>query len=155
MKNILVIIITIAFGGCASLSEEGRQVRFASQVGQDCKFLGSIDGSVWINNGDNHLKNEAAKMGGNWVVVTDYRWEGVFTGSKPSTGEVYKCPELSGSARVVDKKIDVNVKTFNEKSNSDSEDTFYKLKKLKELYDKGVINSDEYENKKKSLLENL
>jgi hypothetical protein len=160
MKKMIFIFLVafVSLTGCASLTPEGRKVRLASQVGSECEFIGSIDGSIWVNNGDNHLKNQAAEMGGNWVVVTGYRWEGAFTGSKPSSGEVYRCPEMSGSARRVDKAIDLNVNSTNNTPTSNSknqDDVYVELKKLKQLKDDGIITEDEFNKKKKALLDKM
>jgi hypothetical protein len=158
-KMILVCFIGICFmTGCASLSPEGSRVRLASQVGSNCEFLGSIDASIWVNKGDNYLKNQAAKMGGNWIVVTGYKWEGVFLGNKPSSGEVYRCPEMMGSARVVDKTIDLNVNSTKSTlvpTGRSNNDIYGELKKLKDLKDSGVITEDEFNRKKQELLDKI
>jgi len=131
-------------------------VRLASQVGEACQFIGATEASIWANKGDNQLKNQATKMGGNWVVVTGYKWEGAFLGNRPSSGDVYKCPEMAGSARVVDQTIDLNINSTRPNSTSPKEnEVFGNLKKLKQLKDEGIITEDEYKTKKAELLDKL
>ena len=97
-------------------------------------------------------------MGGNWVVVTGYRWEGAFTGNKPSSGEVYRCSQMMGSARVVDKVIDYNINSKEvtpEPTPISSDHIYEELRKLKELKEDGIITEDEFNKKKQELLEKI
>ena len=137
---------------CTSLNEEGIMVRLASEVGPECKFLSVIEASLWNKNSDNVLRNKAAKLGGNWVVVTRRTFHSI-SNYVPSQGEAYACPQAGGSAKRVDKsvKIDHNV-NFRDRGVSSDNQLAQKLTTLKDLFEKGLINKSEYEVKRKKLL---
>jgi hypothetical protein len=88
-KLFLLLLFTIV--SCSTLTPEGRKVRLTREINSHCKFIGAVDpmDNVYVFEGkiDNLLKNKAAEMGGDWVVITGY------IGSKASKGDVYKCPE--------------------------------------------------------------
>lgn len=158
LKNITLALLLLVGSGCASLTQEGSLVRLAKQVGADCTFIGSANVPLMTNGGDNYLKNHAANMGGNWVVVTGYKFEGAFQGNKPSSGEIYSCPTTGGSARIVNKTIDLNVNSRSTSSinnNTGDSNAFQKLEKLKKLKDAGVITNKDFEIKKQELLKLL
>jgi hypothetical protein len=159
VKLVIYVLLFLTLG-CAQLSKDGGKVRLASQVGESCTFLGSVESSYMVNNGDNDLKNQAAIMGGNWVVVTGYKWEGVFAGNKPKSGEVYKCPESKGSAKRVDSKIELDVNVNRDISskaniNQKTDDSINRLEKLKKLKDEKLINDSDYEQKKKEIIDSI
>jgi len=97
--NRFLSIIALAAIGCTSLSPAGRRVRFVSQVGPECEFIAAIEGDQWVNGGENQLRNEAAKLGANWVIVTSTKWEGYARGYRPGGGDAYRCPD--GNARLL------------------------------------------------------
>jgi hypothetical protein len=109
MSNILKPITLLLFflaTACASLTPGGRKVRFTGQVLPQCEFLGAADPmeNVLLMEGnlENALRNKAAEMGGNWVVLTGFS-------GKPS-GDVYKCPEGAINVRQPETTINLNIK---------------------------------------------
>lgn len=149
MKLLILLPISFLLQSCA-LTEAGSKVRLASQVGPACDFIGSVSASMGSRGFDQtgSIKNAAGAMGANWVVVTSY------INGAPDTGEAYKCPEMTGSARRVDKVIELNTNsTLQEFSlNNDIE---FKLQKLKELKDKGLIFEEDFNQKKNQILNSL
>jgi hypothetical protein len=119
LKNLITILTSIIIAGCAAapLNPEAQKVRIVlSEPGKECKFLGDVTGSqgdfftgAYTSNehletgARNALKNKAAAMGGNVVVILTQRAGqtgsyGEYGGSSSQTnvtlsGNVYNCPE--------------------------------------------------------------
>ena len=119
MKNITIILTSIIIAGCAAvpLNPGAQKIRIAlSEPGKECKFLGDVTGSqgdfftgAYTSNENletgarNTLKNKAAALGGNLIVMLTQRAgqtgsSGQYGGSSSQTnvtlsGNVYKCPE--------------------------------------------------------------
>jgi len=92
MRKIILITIFL-MGGCATLDSGGQMVRLASQEyveTQNCKFVGAISNSIdyfgddWVVD----LRNRAAKLGGNTLVIQNTKDYGV---GKTGSGESYVC----------------------------------------------------------------
>ena len=107
-RTSILLALSFLLSNCSSLSKEGATVRLASEVGPGCKFLSVVSASVMDSNGDNALRNQAAALGGNWVVITGHTWQGAFKGNVASKGEVYACPQVGGSARRVDTSVRID-----------------------------------------------
>lgn len=114
--KISFILIGLLFAGCAAtqLNPGAERVRVTNtEPGKECQFLGevtgnqggSLTGGITSNanletGARNDLKNKAAAMGGNLVVIITQR-AGQTTGqygaggqtSVTISGNVYKCPE--------------------------------------------------------------
>lgn len=114
MKRIVALGL-IALTGCAAtpLRTDATNVRVTNaEPGPECKFLGDITGNQgnWLSGGltsnetletgaRNDLKNQAAAMGGNLVVLLTQRagqsGHGNFGGAQTNvalSGNVYRCP---------------------------------------------------------------
>ncbi|NYT61257.1 DUF4156 domain-containing protein [Alcaligenaceae bacterium] len=98
--------------GCAATqaTQKGLTVRLVTETpAAECKHLGEVIGSQgnWVT-GDftsnkslmqgarNDLRNQAAEMGGNYVLLQDTShsraWGSLGTTSSTIAGQVYKCP---------------------------------------------------------------
>ncbi|MBO1915830.1 DUF4156 domain-containing protein [Providencia rettgeri] len=104
----------IALAGCSTttnLTAAGSQVRFVeNQPGSDCQLLGQVAGtqSNWLSGVNNEsssmrsaandLRNKAAAMGGNVILVHQVS-ETVLSSFIPldskMVGQVYKCPKMN------------------------------------------------------------
>lgn len=113
-----IILTTILMSGCAAqqLNPNAQQVRFTQQDPKGCTYLGEATGSQgdfftggWTSNENletgarNALKNKAADLGGNTVVLLTNRAgntgsSGAYGGGYQQTnvalaGVVYNCPK--------------------------------------------------------------
>ena len=103
-------LLTIFFlGGCAAIpiNPGAERVRLTkTEPGKECQFLGEATGHQGgggfvsdVNQetgARNDLKNKAAKLGGNTVVVlTDRASQNIYHSQRgiTLTGSVYRCPE--------------------------------------------------------------
>jgi Domain of unknown function (DUF4156) len=118
-ENFYCNFCTVVLTGCSAvpLASGSERVRLTTaEPGKECKFLGDATGNqgnfisgVWTSNENletgarNSLKNKAASMGGNTVLILTQRAGqtgglGQFVGSSQQTnvtvsGNVYRCPE--------------------------------------------------------------
>lgn len=106
------LVAMLLLAGCTSISPAGRRVRFVDQVRSDCEFIAAIEGNQWVNGGENQLRNEAAKLGANWVVVTATKWEGYARGHRPGAGDAYRCPEGINAVISGGNGVNINVNQF-------------------------------------------
>lgn len=108
------MVVSVLVSGCASIPVRpgAEAVRVTKQEpGADCRFLGEATGSqgnvfsgAFTSNAKledgarNDLKNQAAVMGGNWVVLITERSafsgsdKGVSQTSVVLSGNVFRCP---------------------------------------------------------------
>lgn len=106
------LAIMLLLAGCTSLSPAGRRVRFVHEVSPECEFVGAIEASQWVNGGENGLRNEAAKLKANWVIVTATKWEGYARGHRPGAGDAYRCPEGINAVISGGNGVNINVNQF-------------------------------------------
>ncbi len=119
MNSSLLVLPIILLAGCSanSLMSKAKNVRVTNnEPSHECKYLGEVTGSQgnfitgkWTSNSNlekgayNDLKNEAADLGGNVVVIITQRatqtsstYEGSGTSQETGvilTGNVYSCPD--------------------------------------------------------------
>jgi hypothetical protein len=96
MKRLIPVLLLVC--ACTSTSPAGEKVRVTSnpEAIKGCELLGPVKGSsgwggaatanVSENNSMNALRDNAAKMGANVVLM-------VSSGTTRKEGEAYKCPE--------------------------------------------------------------
>ena len=107
MRFFFIIVFFLTFNGCSiknTLSPQAKTVRLYDSLpqGTQCRYIDEIVGSeanmltfLFISNRDitvsarNDLRNQAAKMGGNTVVIQ--KGDFVYTTSTVFIGQVYNC----------------------------------------------------------------
>jgi hypothetical protein len=116
MKSIILIGALLIIAGCAAteLTTEGQRVRITNtEPGVDCEFLGVVTGSQGsaltggLTSNENmetgalnDLRNKAAELGGNLILILTQR-AGQTTGKDGAgtqtnvtmTANVYRCPK--------------------------------------------------------------
>lgn len=113
MKKIGLLIVLLQIVGCSAITLEpgAEKVRIVrTEPGKECEYLGEVTGDQggWLTGGLtsnanletgalNDLKNKAAKMGGNLVlIITDRAGSTSYKGDSRQTnvvitGSVYRC----------------------------------------------------------------
>jgi hypothetical protein len=142
--------LALALAACSpALTPGGQQVRIQSTRPFGCTELGRLRGigdSVDHSTPDeatqsshSELRNDAAEMGANtvWVEGSDILGSTVTARAFRCDGTQTTPPNLSASSPA---------------PQPDSED---RLKKLKELFDKGLITQDEYDRRRAAVLQTL
>lgn len=98
-KGIIVCLTVIFLFGCGKkrLSKAAQVVEISyEQPDKSCKKIDVVQyshfkGRVWrcdFESAKNHLRNQAAKKGANYLKLNDIRDEGVYCNG---SGEAYKC----------------------------------------------------------------
>jgi hypothetical protein len=145
LKKTTILLAVLAVGaGCVSVSKQGASVRVTTnpEVVRGCQYLGSVNStSGWggpagtglgTANTEADMRNKAAGLGGDILFVTA-------TGVHAS-GEVYKQgPNITASTTPAPQ----------------SDEPAAKLRDLKKMLSEGLISEDEYQAKRKLILDKM
>ena len=102
VKASSALLAVIGLSSCAGLSTQGEKIRYVTkeEAPKDCKEIGDVTVGRIINlysmkDVKNAMRNETAKMGGNFLVIdqTNYIPNPNGLGGYEGTGRAYQCPE--------------------------------------------------------------
>ncbi len=151
LAHVTLIAIALLISGCASkLTSAGSKTRQIERSWMNqCKYIGSSHTSSSFKFGGDanyqsvkvDIRNITGANGGNAYVVNDFTSDG--SGHYQSSFEMYKCP--NNRALLIQ-----NVDSKPAKSNTSNR--YDDLERVKSLYDKGVINEEEYKIEKSKIL---
>jgi hypothetical protein len=96
MHLLVFILFSVFMAGCATLNPDGANVRIKKEAPDNCDELGDISvGNLasLASQSDvkNALRNEAAKLGGNLLVLDAIN--AVPMGGYSGSGQAFDCPE--------------------------------------------------------------
>lgn len=135
-----ILLLCFALTSCTTtLAPQAMKVRTTEtpEDVENCVVVGSVQAYppyIWPGDDLKQLQNRALLIGADTVFVT----------SRHSTvlGIGYKCNKITNNAIAADKL----------KEGANKQDTYAELIRLKELFDKGIISQDEFNQQKTKIL---
>ncbi len=98
MRKIFYIIFLSTIVGCATLSDKGKLVHYAtkSEAPKVCQLLGEITigedlGRINVSQLKIEMRNAVGEMGGNFLVIDTIHYS--LFDDFAGTGRAYKCPQ--------------------------------------------------------------
>ncbi len=143
----------------SDLSQSGKGVAIGNAVPESskCEELGTVYGSGWgsdwtssadrIQSAQNELRNKTAKLGGNFVVME------VVTGGTTVaiSGRALRCVARPPNAVVANANVtQVPVPAAVAPPSAEQ-----RLRELDELHQKGLLTDDEYQQRRKAIVDSL
>lgn len=97
MKSFVLLSLLVLSVSCASVSEEGKQVRILKEAPANCSELGDISSGNIASKAShtavkNNLRNEVAGLGGNVLVLDSI--SAVSFGGYSGSGRALSCESL-------------------------------------------------------------